>query len=65
VISPGSPLPGKMNARLRLTVVLIMFGAGMVLVIACANVASLQLARATTRQPELGLRLSSAPAGLA
>ncbi len=58
LISPGSPLPGKMNASLRLTIMLIMTGAGMVLVIACANVASLQLARSTTRQHELGMRLS-------
>jgi predicted permease len=57
-ISPGSPLPGKMNASLRLTIMLIMIAAGMVLVIACANAASLQLARATTRQQELGIRLS-------
>lgn len=58
VISPGSPLPGKLNRGLRLTVMLIMLGAGMVLAIACANVASLQLARAITRQQELGVRLS-------
>jgi macrolide transport system ATP-binding/permease protein len=58
VVSPGSPLPGKMNANLKLTIVLIMLATGMVLVIACANVASLQLARATTRQQELGMRLS-------
>jgi len=58
LISPGSPFPGQMNAGLRLAIVLIMVGVGMVLVIACANVASLQLARATTRQQELGMRLS-------
>jgi predicted permease len=58
LISPGSPLPGKMNAGLKLTILLIMAAAGMVLVIACANVASLQLARATSRQQELGVRLS-------
>ncbi len=57
-LSPGSPLPGPMNVGLRLTLLLIMVAAGMVLVIACANVASLQLARATTRQQELGMRLS-------
>ncbi len=58
VISPGSPLPNQRNPGLRLTILLIMVAVGMVLVIACANVASLQLARATTRQQELGVRLS-------
>jgi len=57
VISPGSPLPG-INASLKMTIVLIMGAAGMVLVIACANAAGLQLARATARQQELGMRLS-------
>jgi len=57
-LSPGSPLPGQMNANLRLTILIIMVAVGMVLVIACANAASLQLARATTRQQELGMRIS-------
>jgi predicted permease len=57
-ISPGTPLPGKLHPNLVLTILLIMAAAGMVLVIACANAASLQLARATTRQQELGMRLS-------
>jgi predicted permease len=58
LLSPGSPLPGKMPGKLKFTVLLIMVATGMVLVIACANVASLQLARATTRQSELSMRLS-------
>jgi predicted permease len=58
LISPGSPLPGKINPGLRFTILLIMAAVGMVLVIACANAASLQLARATSRQQELGMRLS-------
>jgi predicted permease len=57
LISPGSPLPG-INANLRITILILMGAVGMVLVIACANAASLQLARATTRQQELGMRLS-------
>jgi predicted permease len=57
VISPGSPFPG-INATLRLTIVLIMAAAGLVLVVACANAAGLQLARTTARQHELGMRLS-------
>jgi putative ABC transport system permease protein len=57
VISPGSPLP-YINANLRLTIALITAAAMMVLLIACANAAGLQLARATARQQELGVRLS-------
>lgn len=57
-VTPGSPLPGKMHPGLRLAILLIMTAAGMVLVIACANAASLQLARVTARQQELGIRLS-------
>ena len=57
LISAGSPLPG-INAALRWTIIVIMGAAAMVLVIACANAAGLQLARATARQQELGMRLS-------
>ena len=60
VLWPGSPfpLPIKHYAGLRYAVLLIMAAVGMVLVIACANVASLQLARAASRQKELSMRLS-------
>ncbi len=40
------PLPLKEYGGLTLAIVLIMAAAGMVLVVACANVGSLQLARA-------------------
>jgi predicted permease len=55
---PGSPFGRKPDASLRFAILLIMIAVGMVLVIACANVASLQLARAAARQNELGMRLS-------
>jgi predicted permease len=60
VLWPGSPfpLPIKHYAGLRYAILLIMAAVGMVLVIACANVASLQLARAASRQKELSMRLS-------
>jgi predicted permease len=60
VLWPGSPfpLPMKQYAGLRYAILLIMAAVGMVLVIACANVASLQLARAASRQKELSMRLS-------
>ena len=60
VIWPGSPFPYpmKLYGGLEYAILLIMAAVGMVLVIACANVASLQLARAASRQNELGMRLS-------
>ena len=54
----GSPFPRKLNAGFRLAILLIMVAVGMVLVISCANVASLQLARVASRQDELDMRLS-------
>ena len=54
----GFALAGDQRRACRLTIVLIMAAAGMVLVIACANASGLQLARATARQHELGMRLS-------
>ena len=55
---PGSPFGRKPEASIHLAIFLIMIAVGMVLVIACANVASLQLARAAARQNELGMRIS-------
>jgi hypothetical protein len=57
LLSRGSALP-FINRALRLTIVLIASATAMVLVIACANAAGLQLARGTARQQELGMRLS-------
>jgi putative ABC transport system permease protein len=52
------PLPLRLYGGLNLTILLIMVAAGMVLAVACANVGSLQLARARSRQAELHTRLS-------
>lgn len=60
VLWPGSPFPRpiKQYAGLKYAILLIMTAVWMVLIVACANVASLQLARAASRQNELGMRLS-------
>jgi hypothetical protein len=60
LVWPGSPFPRplKLIPGLQATILLIMAAAGMVLAVACANVASLQMARARSRQNELRTRLS-------
>jgi predicted permease len=58
LVSIASPFPRKLDSGLRFAIFLIMLATAMVLVIACANVASLQLARAAARQNELGVRIS-------
>ena len=52
------PLPLKLYRGLTLAILFTMSAAGMVLLVACANVGSLQLARAQSRQYELRTRLS-------
>lgn len=57
-VKPGSPFPRDLDNGLKLAILFLMVAVGAVLVIACANVASLQLARAASRQTEMCLRLS-------
>jgi predicted permease len=60
LVWPGSPfpLPLRFYRGLTLTILLIMTAAGMVFVVACADVGSLQLARARSRQNELETRFA-------
>jgi predicted permease len=57
-IWPGSPFGRTLDSGLKFGILLIMTAVGMILLVACANVASLQLARAASRQNELRTRLS-------
>ncbi|MDA0206566.1 MAG: ABC transporter permease [Acidobacteria bacterium] len=58
LVLPGSPLLPQPNNGMEVVIALIMFAAALVLAVACANVGSLQLARARSRQHELSTRLS-------
>jgi len=60
VVWPGSPfaLPVDQNRGVEISLLFVMAAVAMVLVVACANVASLQLARAASRHNELAMRLS-------
>ena len=60
LVWPGSPfpLPLRLYPGLIPVILLVMAAAAMVLIVACANVGSLQLARARSRQNELRTRLS-------
>lgn len=60
IVWQGSPFPLPLSYYhgLKVTISLVMLAGGMLLLVACANVGSLQLARARSRQHELHTRLS-------
>lgn len=59
------PLPEMLTSRIRQPLVILLGAAGLVLLIACANLANLMLARGSHRQRELAVRAAIGGSGFA